>query len=126
MVGYAGSDGVEAIIRISKECGQHHIPPLDDYQNPTPNWTEAEYRCWTADSAANPAVGYWKGEPGEVSFESWPYTEVCSILMGSVALRDSKGKVIVFGCGEGFIVPKGWCGSWLTLEPSEKIFVALG
>jgi uncharacterized cupin superfamily protein len=126
MTGNAECAGVDAIIRINKDSAQAYIPPLSDYRDPSPGWTESEHRCWTADAAASPTVGYWTGEPGEVSFDAWPYTEVCSILSGSIGLRDAGGRTVVFGPGEGFLVPKGWRGSWLTLEPTEKIFVALG
>lgn len=116
--------GIEAIIRIEPGELQAHTPPLTDYKRASENWSEAEYRCFSA-AAVGALVGFWTGEPGEVSFDAWPYTEVCSILSGRVALRDGLRRTVTFGAGEGFIVPQGWCGTWLTLEPASKIFVAL-
>lgn len=116
--------GIDAIIKIEAGGISPYVPPLTDYANPSPNWSEAEYRCLEAGSQSV-TVGYWQGEPGEVSFEAWPYTEVCSILSGRVGLRDALNRIVTFGAGEGFIVPKEWRGSWLTLQPAAKIFMAI-
>lgn len=118
------STGIDAIIKIEPGNVARYVPSLSDYQNPSSGWTEAEYRCFEAISS-KAVVGYWTGEPGEVSFEAWPYTEVCAILSGEVGLRDPSGKAIAFGAGEGFVVPKGWQGTWLTLQPARKIFIAI-
>lgn len=116
--------GIDAIIKIEAGSLCPYVPPLTDYTNPSANWSEAEYRCLEAGSEGV-TVGYWQGEPGEVSFEAWPYTEVCSILSGRVGLRDGLQRIVTFGAGEGFIVPQGWRGSWLTLQPATKIFMAI-
>lgn len=118
-------EGVEAIVRIEPADLQPYVPPLTDYQSPSAGWCEAEYRCFIAEPRGKATVGYWTGEPGEVSFDAWPYIEICSILSGQVGLRDTGGRVVRFGAGEGFVVPKGWRGSWLTLQPSTKIFIAI-
>lgn len=118
-------EGVEAIIRIEPVNLQPYVPPLTDYNSPSAGWSEAEFRCFVAEQQGRATIGYWTGAPGEVSFDAWPYTEVCSILSGQVGLRDALGRVARFGAGEGFVVPKGWRGSWLTLQPSTKIFIAI-
>lgn len=115
--------GVEAIITLGADEALSFIPPLSDYDDPTPQWEETEYRHLTTPSRET-TVGYWKGEPGAVSFASWPYTEICVILSGRVALQDRAGKIIEFGPGEGFVIPVGWSGRWQTLKPTRKIFVA--
>lgn len=100
------------------------VPDLADYKNPSAGWTEAEYRHFD-EASTHTAVGYWTGEPGEVSFDSWPYTEVCSILEGQVGVEDQYGARKLFNAGQAFIVPKGFQGKWLTILPSKKIFVAI-
>lgn len=116
--------GINAIIRIDADPSKAFVPSLSDYIEPSPGWTETEYRCLSIASTRT-TVGYWTGEPGAVSFESWPYTEVCSILAGKVAIEDKFEKRVEFSSGDGFIVPKGFMGRWITLEPSTKIFMAI-
>ena len=116
--------GIEAIVRIEPGDLQAYTPPLTDYKRPSENWSEAEFRCLSA-QITSALVDYWTGEPGEVSFDAWPYTEICSMLSGRVALRDDLRRSVTFGGGEAFIVPQGWRGTWLTLEAASKIFVAL-
>lgn len=117
--------GIEAIIVIGPDTARAFVPPLTDYINPSAGWSETEYRHFT--SISGPAtVGYWTGEPGSVSFVAWPYTEVCSILSGRVGVEDTSGRRVEFGAGDVFMVPKGWSGTWLTLECATKLFVAIG
>ncbi|MFJ1311425.1 cupin domain-containing protein [Agrobacterium sp. P15N1-A] len=116
--------GISAIKRIGPDDASRFVPPLSDYTTASAGWSEAEYRCLEIPSA-NVIVGYWEGEVGSISFEQWPYTEVCSILTGKVGLRDRVGAVVEFGAGEGFVVPKDWSGEWLTLEKSTKFFIAI-
>ncbi|MGE0239172.1 MAG: cupin domain-containing protein [Parvibaculaceae bacterium] len=116
--------GIEAITRIGPEPARAHVPPLSDYASASPEWKEVEYRFFEGLDASLTG-GYWTGEAGKVSFEAWPYTEMCSILSGRVALCDTRGQKLEFGPGDGFIVPKGWAGSWITLERTSKIFLAI-
>ena len=115
--------GIESITEIGP-TGNPFVPALTDYIDPSAGWSEAEFRHFDAPANCT-VVGYWTGEPGQVSFESWPYTEVCSVLSGKVAVQDQFGKRRDFVAGEGFIVPKGFKGTWVTVEPSRKIFVAI-
>lgn len=115
---------IASIIPIAPGNQPAYVPPLADYSAVSSLWSEAEFRC--LDSAASRVVvGYWTGEPGSVSLDAWLYTEVCSILSGRVAVKDTNGARRDFGAGEGFIVPKGFVGEWINLEPSTKFFVAI-
>ena len=69
--------------------------------------------------------GYWTGEPGSVEIDPWVYTEICSIISGRVAIADRNGRRLEFGPGEAFLIPKGFAGKWITLEPAKKIFLAI-
>lgn len=100
------------------------VPPATDYHAASVPWTEAEYHCYGT-VARSVRVGYWTGDLGQVSLDPWPYTEVCSILVGRVAVVDRSGGRREFGAGEAFVVPKGFSGDWVTLEPSAKVFVAI-
>lgn len=117
--------GIEAVVTIGPDMARAFVPPLSDYQNLSEGWEETEYRHFTSPSGPV-TVGYWTGEPGSVSFEAWPYVEVCSILSGRVAVEDEYGGRLEYGSGDVFMIPEGWTGTWLTLEPAQKLFVAIG
>lgn len=101
-----------------------YVPPLSDYAASSPSWTEAEFTGLET-AAASVRAGYWTGEPGSVRLDPWPYTEICSILTGRVAVVDQAGGRLEFGAGDGFVVPKGFVGDWLTLEAASKYFIAV-
>ncbi len=119
-----GTAGIEAVREIVATAGMEFVPNLSDYIDPSAGWSEVEYRHLDLQSRRT-VVGYWTGEPGSVSFDSWPYTEVCSILSGQVAVADQYGHRKTFGAGQGFIVPQGFRGTWISVESARKIFVAI-
>lgn len=121
---FAENSDIGRIVKLGSESFSRHVPPLSDYREASESWSEAEYRCYETDGK-KVTVGFWTGEAGRISLDPWPYTEVCSIVSGRVALQDQRGQEIIFGAGEGFIVPKGWAGAWITLEQSSKFFVMI-
>src|SRR3546814_3029394 len=50
---------------------------------------------------------------------------VCIMISGRVALIDLDGNRREFSAGEAFFVPQSFRGTWETVEPSKKFFVAL-
>lgn len=82
---------------------------------------------WRAASGQNAgyAVGLWQGMPGEVDFPAMPYDEACWITAGRIALVDEQGGRREFGAGQGYLLPKGFAGRWITLEDAQKFYVAL-
>ncbi|WP_408897740.1 cupin domain-containing protein [Nocardioides sp. R1-1] len=90
----------------------------------SPGWAETEWRSFGHDEA-RPFGGAWTGEAGSLRLDDYPYDEVCVMLSGVVALVDSLGGRREFRAGEAFFVPKGFCGTWETVEPATKVFVAL-
>jgi len=115
---------INSILPIGKEGRVPYVPPLTDYGGHSAAWREAEFHCLDL-PAERVTIAFWTGEPGMVTLHPWPYTEVCSILTGRVAIVDSGGRRREFGPGEGFVVPKGFAGEWVTIEPSSKIFLAI-
>jgi uncharacterized cupin superfamily protein len=115
---------ISAIRNIATEGGCPHVPPLTDYDACSIGWSEIEYRHFEA-ASPHVVVGFWSGRPGEITFDSWPYTEICSILSGKVAIRDQKGNRVEFAVGQTFLVPKGFAGDWITIESATKFFVAI-
>jgi uncharacterized cupin superfamily protein len=115
---------ISAIKALTADEARRYVPPLSDYSAMSAGWEEVEYRHFVG-SSSKVVVGLWEGAPGEVTLNPWPYTEVCSILSGRVAIRDQQGEEITFGAGAAFIVPSGFVGQWITMEPTSKLFVAI-
>jgi uncharacterized cupin superfamily protein len=90
----------------------------------SPDWSEVEWRCF-ADATGRLFGGGWEGEPGSLKLDPYPYDEICVMLSGRVALVDEHGGRREFTGGDAFYVPKGFRGTWVTLEPSRKIFIGM-
>lgn len=103
--------------------GSRVVPDPASYINASPGWTEAEFRAFELLNGS--LGGLWEGEPGQVSFDSWPYTEVCVILSGHVAIEDHLGGRRDFRDGDAFVVPQGFRGTWITVAPTRKVFVGV-
>lgn len=54
----------------------------------------------------------------------FPYDEYVLVLKGKVVLTSEDGSSQTFGVGDGFLVPKGWTGTWdMPEQYLEKIIV---
>ena len=54
----------------------------------------------------------------------FPYDEYVLVLEGKVVLTSEDGSSQTFGVGDGFLVPKGWTGTWdMPEQYLEKIIV---
>jgi uncharacterized protein len=115
---------VDDIALVGKESGQPFVPPLESYEIRSERWEEREYHCFR-DPTEQVLVAYWEGEPGIVHLGQWPYDELCVLLEGRVALVDEAGGRREFAAGQSFVVPRSFSGTWETVEPSRKIFVAI-
>lgn len=115
---------ISAVRPLTADDVRRYVPPLGDYSATSAGWEEVEYRHFEGPSS-NVVVGFWEGAPGEITLDPWPYTEVCSILSGRVAIRDREGNEITFQAGASFMVPRGFVGQWVTVEPTSKLFVAI-
>lgn len=114
---------IDQIRAVTIEESVRAIPDPASYDSITADWTEVEYRA--VDIAEDSLGGLWAGEGGSISFDAWPYTEFCVMLEGRVALTDREGNRREFTAGDAFVVPKGFAGTWSTVEPSRKYFVAM-
>jgi hypothetical protein len=115
---------VKSIIVVERGQKAPHIPSISDYKASSPAWAEAEYHCLDL-ATSRVKAGYWTGEIGSVTLDPWVYTEVCSILSGRVAIVDTTGGRREFKAGDAFIVPKGFVGEWVTIEPATKMYLAI-
>lgn len=66
-------------------------------------------------------AGVWESEPGawRVSYDE---DELCVILAGRMRLIADDGTVAEYRAGEAFVVPRGFRGTWETIEHVRKIY----
>lgn len=99
------------------------VPSLTDYSNHSASWEETEFPIVAGASAV---AGRWTGEPGWVEFDAWPYREFCVIVSGRVAVESRDGSELhEYGPGDAFMIPPGFCGRWVTVETTTKVFVGV-
>ena len=67
-------------------------------------------------------TGTWTHAGGKLVAE-FAYDEVCVLLSGHVRLSDHNGYTAEFKAGETFVIPKGFKGTWETLEPVRKHYI---
>ncbi len=104
--------------------GQGELVRPDWGDDASENWAESEWRAFGSEEEGC-FGGAWEGEPGTLRCDPYPYDEVCVMFNGRVALIDLDGRRREFGAGDAFFVPRHFQGTWETIEPSRKVFVAL-
>ncbi|WP_217702974.1 cupin domain-containing protein [Microbacterium tenebrionis] len=114
---------IDDVISVTDDPSRRHVPDPGEYDSVSATWSEAEFRA--VELAEDSLGGLWHGEPGSVSSDSWPYTEFCVMIEGRVAVVDAEGGRREFGAGDAFVVPRGFRGTWETIEPSRKYFVGM-
>ena len=66
--------------------------------------------------------GIWEATPGKWQI-SYTEEEFCAILEGKIILTNAEGIAESFGKGDAFIIPKGFAGTWETIEAVKKWYV---
>lgn len=76
---------------------------------------------WYADHTGAFRTGIWTAEPGksEINYVS---DELCVILDGTVRLTDASGHVETYHAGDTFLIPRGFIGTWETVQPVRKFY----
>ncbi len=67
----------------------------------------------------------WSCSPCTERIDAQPCDEFCQVLEGTVVLTSDDGTVHEFGPGDGFVVPKGWAGTWHMPVAVRKTYVVL-
>ncbi|WP_374651299.1 cupin domain-containing protein [Dongia sp.] len=67
-------------------------------------------------------AGIWESSPGKWQV-NYGEEEFCAILAGKATLTDAEGVAETFQKGDAFIIPKGFTGSWETIEAVKKWYV---
>ena len=70
-------------------------------------------------------LGIWACNEGAVEIKGHAVDEACFVIGGSVTLTDSNGRSETFKAGEGFLIPRGFRGTWSHSDDFKKLFVAI-
>lgn len=70
-------------------------------------------------------IGIWESKAGTVSFDAYPFDELCILVEGNLALVGSDGAAETFRAGDVFLIRKGWAGLWIMHAPIKKYYVEL-
>ncbi len=66
--------------------------------------------------------GIWESSPGKWQIH-YGEEEFCAILAGKIILTNADGVAETFQTGDAFIIPKGFTGSWETIDAVKKWYV---
>lgn len=67
-------------------------------------------------------AGIWESAIGKWSV-NYTEEEFCTFLAGQAILTDEDGTAETFVTGDAFIIPRGFKGTWETIEPVKKWYV---
>lgn len=67
-------------------------------------------------------AGIWESTPGKWTV-NYVEEEFCAILAGKVVLTAEDGTAETFVKGDAFIIPRGFIGTWETIEAVKKWYV---
>jgi len=78
-------------------------------------------KLWYSDPDGAFRSGFWAAQPGKAEI-NYTKDELCMLLEGVVRLTATDGTAATYRAGDTFIIPKGFKGTWETLEPVRKFF----
>ena len=67
-------------------------------------------------------AGVWESAPGKWAV-NYTEEEFCTFLAGKAILTGEDGTSETFITGDAFIIPRGFKGTWETVEPVKKWYV---
>ncbi|HWT97205.1 MAG TPA: cupin domain-containing protein [Terriglobales bacterium] len=67
-------------------------------------------------------AGVWESAPGKWTVD-YSEEEFCTFLAGKAILTAEDGTSETFITGDAFIIPRGFKGTWETVEPVKKWYV---
>ena len=88
----------------------------------TEGLTEVSASTW---SNGRIDTGLWECTPGDFTAERNGYTEICTILSGSVTLEVEGQQPERLQAGDVFVMPSGWKGVWHVHETLRKHYTTI-
>jgi uncharacterized cupin superfamily protein len=73
------------------------------------------------DSTQQFFAGHWTATRGKWRVR-YTENELCVMTAGRVVIENESGQRNTFVCGDAFVIPAGFCGTWEVLEDCSKIY----
>lgn len=85
------------------------------------------FRSWVQDLSHDGKVrsGIWEASPGLTQCLKPTTYEYCYLLEGAVEISETDGQTKIYRAGDVFGLKPGFEGTWRTLEPLKKFYVAV-
>ena len=94
----------------------------EEYDSGYGLWDSADLELFVSKDE-NFSVGLWKSKAGSEEINTpYPYNVFFLIKSGEIRTETIKGEVNQFVSGEGFLIPKGWMGSFEISKDVEAIY----
>ena len=96
--------------------------PYEEYDSGYGLWNSADMELFVSKDE-NFSIGIWKSKAGSEEINTpYPYNVFFLIKSGEIRTRTTKGETNQFVSGEGFLIPKGWMGSFEISKDVEAIY----
>ena len=100
------------------EIGPHSPKPTAV----TEGMTEVSTTVWESGKIV---TGLWECNAGSFTATREGYTEICTILSGTLTLEVEGQEPEDFGPGDVMVMPSGWAGTWHIHEPVRKHYTTI-
>ncbi len=97
-------------------------PKTDKPTATVPGTAESAVAIWEDDRID---TGLWECTPGAFTATRVGYTEICTILSGSVTLEVAGAEPELFVAGDVMVTPSGWEGTWIVHETLRKHYTII-
>ena len=96
-----------------------------EYDQPAPDKILSgapEFTTWNVEDRDGIYCGTWRATPGKwlIQYDEWEY---CKILEGHSILTEDGGESFELKAGDGFVIRRGFKGTWEVVETTIKEYV---
>lgn len=102
--------------------GSQGLPEISHDPSDTPIDGAQHPRGYTAymDPSGVFTAGVWACDAGTLRIEDLAIDEACYLIEGEVVITDRAGNTETFRAGEGFLLRRGFTGTWHMPRPIRK------
>ena len=95
---------------------------LEEYDSGYGLWDSADIELFSSEDE-NFIIGLWKSKAGSEEIDTpFPYNVFYLLKSGEIETVTGSGETNRFVSGDGFLIPKGWMGSFSIKEDVELIY----
>ena len=96
--------------------------PYEEYDSGYGLWDSADLELFVSKDE-NFSIGLWKSKVGSEEIDTpYPYNVFFLIKSGEIKTKTKEGDTNRFVSGEGFLIPKGWMGTFEISKDVEAIY----